>query len=191
MSTPLPTEYYARPALEVARGLLGCLLVREAAEGCTAGRIVETEAYTAAEDPASHAHRGLTRRNAPMWGPPGRGYVYFTYGMHYCLNAVAEPEGSAGAVLIRALEPVEGVDLMRARRGVEDVRLLCSGPARLCRAMEIDVRLNGEPLQGPVLSILPGEPVGEVVTTTRIGVTRGAELPWRFYPAGSRWVSRR
>lgn len=188
---PLTPDYYARPTLEVARDLLGCVLVSESPEGRVAGRIVETEGYVASIDPACHAYRSRTARNEPMWGAPGRAYVYYTYGMHYMLNAVTEPEGIAAAVLIRALEPLEGLDLMAERRGTDKPKLLCSGPARLTQALGIDGRLNATPLQGPCLLILPGVPVGEIVSTTRIGITRGVELPWRYYPAGNPWISRK
>lgn len=188
---PLPPEFYERSTLVVARDLLGCLLISDSPEGRTVGRIVETEGYVASIDPACHAYRGRTRRNEPMWGEPGRAYVYFTYGMHHCLNFVTEPEGTAAAVLIRAVEPVAGLDLMERRRGQNKPKLLCSGPGRLCQAMGIRVDLSGAPLQGPDLWVLPGEDIGEVVTTTRIGVTLGSNFPWRFYPKGSPWISKR
>ncbi len=187
----LPSEYYARPTLEVAQDLLGCLLIHDSPEGRTAGRIVETEGYVARIDPAAHAYRSRTRRNEPMWGPPGHAYVYFTYGMHYCFNVVTEPEGMAAAVLVRALQPLEGLDLKIRRAGVEKPRLLCSGPGRLCQAMGIDTRLTGAPLQGPELRLVPGERPSDIVSTTRIGIRQGQDLPWRYYPAGNPWISRR
>jgi len=188
---PLPTDFYLQPTLEAARQLLGCVLVRRTAEGLTAGRIVEAEAYLG-DDPASHSSRGRTARNAVMFGPPGRAYVYFTYGIHWCMNAVTAPEGVGEAALIRALEPLEGIDLMRRRRGVEEIRLLASGPARLTQALGIDGSLNGVPLESEALAILgPGEPPARIVEAPRVGVREAADRLWRFYDADSRFVSRR
>jgi DNA-3-methyladenine glycosylase len=189
---PLPREFYLHETLVVARQLLGCKVVRRLEEGLVlAGRIVETEAYLG-DDPACHAFRGWTARNAVMFGPPGRAYVYFTYGIHWCLNAVTAPEGTGEAVLIRALEPTLGLEEMRRRRGVRDDRLLTSGPARLTQALAIDGRLNGVPLDGEPLAFLgPPTPPAEIVATGRIGIRHGADLPWRFYDAASAYVSRR
>lgn len=188
---PLPPGFYARPTLEVARDLLGCVLVHNSPEGCTAGRIVETEGYLPEIDPACHAYRGRTRRNEPMWGPPGRAYVYFTYGIHHCMNVVTEPDGVAAAVLIRALEPLVGLDIMSGRRNNRNLKLLCAGPGRLCQAMALESGLSGTSLQGPELLVLPGVPAGDVVSTTRIGISDGKDFPWRYYPAGNRWISKR
>jgi DNA-3-methyladenine glycosylase len=186
----LDRAFYARPTLTVARALLGCVLVSDRPDGRTSGRIVETEGYLGPDDPASHAARLRTGRVTAMWGPPGIAYVYRSYGLHAMLNAVAEPEGATGAVLIRALEPLEGIDLMRRRRGVEPEHLLCAGPGRLCQALGIVLADHGLDLvESDRLRIEPGPPPPAVSAGGRIGVGGGAELPWRFFATGSRYVS--
>ena len=183
-------KFYARPTEEVARGLLGRILVSKVGGRETAGRIVEVEAYVGPDDPACHAcgHR-RTERTEPLYGRPGTAYVYFTYGMHWCLNAVTETKGFPAAVLIRALEPLAGLDLMRRRRGKEP---LCAGPARLCEALGVTGMLNRVSLQRGPLRILEGEPVDErdIVTGPRIGITQAIDWPLRFYLKDSPWVSR-
>jgi DNA-3-methyladenine glycosylase len=177
--------FYDRPVVEVAPDLLGCVV----RHGDTAGVIVETEAYHEIE-PACHAFVGLTARTAPLFGPPGRAYVYRSYGIHALLNAVCEPEGVGAAVLIRALEPLEGLEHMRARRGVDD---LCSGPGKLTQALGVTLAHNTTDLAaGPVTieAPPPGFQDVEIVVGTRIGITKAAELPWRFSVKGSRSVSR-
>ncbi len=187
-------KFYARPTEEVARGLLGRILVSDiGGRGKqTAGRIVEVEAYVGPHDPACHAygHR-RTARTEPLYGPPGTAYVYFTYGMHWCLNAVTETLDFPAAVLIRALEPVAGLETMRRRRGAEP---LCAGPARLCQAMGINGEVNGESLQrGPLRIVAGGGPAprkSEIVVGPRIGITQATEWPLRFYLRDSPFVSR-
>jgi DNA-3-methyladenine glycosylase len=190
---PLPPDFYARPVVEVARELIGCTVLH----GGAAGVIVETEAYHESE-PACHAFVGLTPRTRTLFARPGLAYVYRSYGIHALLNAVCEPEGVGAAVLIRALEPVAGVERMRARRGLVGRRParerdLCSGPGKLTQALGITLAENGGDLaSGPVVIEAPG---GDwhgrpVVAATRIGITRAVELPWRFCVAGSRFVSR-
>jgi DNA-3-methyladenine glycosylase len=179
--------------VSVARRLLGQVVVSELGGRRTAGRIVEVEAYVGPDDPASHAFGARrTPRCEVMYGPPGRAYVYFTYGMHWCLNAVTEGEGFPAAVPIRALEPLEGLDLMRRRRGDVADAVLCAGPARLCQALGITGKENGAPLQTGRLRILgsPGRSRERVLVTSRIGVSAGADLPLRFVVAGSPWASR-
>jgi DNA-3-methyladenine glycosylase len=190
--------FFDRSVHEVARDLIGCRL----AVGLTAGIIVETEAYDAG-DPACHAYIGRTGRNEVLFGPPGHAYVYLSYGIHSLLNAVAEPEGSAAAVLIRALEPTDGIDVMRERRGrnararasATRLRLdqLCSGPGKLTEALGVDLSLNGADLLEPPFELSArGETWNgaQIVTAKRIGITKAANLPWRYCAVGSRFVSR-
>lgn len=180
--------FFDRSVHEVARELIGCTLAVDGA----AGVIVETEAYDAT-DSACHAFIGRTPRNEVLFGPPGRAYVYLSYGIHSLLNAVAEPEGSAAAVLIRALEPTQGLELMCERRGGAGVEELCSGPGKLTRALGVGLELNGAPLAAPPFELRPRSGAwreAEVVNSTRIGITKAAELPWRYSAAGSRFVSR-
>jgi DNA-3-methyladenine glycosylase len=175
--------------VEVARDLIGRILVRESATGPVGGIIVETEAY-GPDDPANHAHRGPRPRNAVMFGPPGFGYVYRIYGMYWCVNAVTRGEGTGEAVLIRALEPTVGIEVMRANRGTEDPKALCSGPGRLCQALGITGADNGcDLMKGPVM--IGGDSAQvDVVETTRIGITKAAHLPWRFCMKESLYLSR-
>jgi DNA-3-methyladenine glycosylase len=184
----LGEAFYARSVHEVARELIGCVV----RHGETAGRIVETESYHM-EEPACHAFAGVTERTRTLYGEPGRAYVYFSYGVHALLNAVAEAEGVGAAVLIRALEPVDGVELMRQRRGLERAEDLCSGPGKLTQALGIGLSLNGSSLlDGPIefLAREPGIRTPRVVAGERIGITKAVELPWRFCDAGSEHVSR-
>ena len=185
---PLAASFYDRPVVEVAGDLIGCVVRR----GSCGGVIVETEAYHDSE-PACHAFVGLTERTSTLFGPPGRAYVYRSYGIHTMLNAVCEPEGVGAAVLIRALEPVEGIEVMRTRRGPLPIRGLCSGPGKLTQALGIEMRHNGGDLErGPVT--ISARPAGgrevEVSIDRRIGITKAVELPWRFCAAGSRFLSR-
>jgi DNA-3-methyladenine glycosylase len=170
---------------DVAPELIGATLLVEG----TGGRVVEVEAYDH-EDPASHGYRGRTERNASMFGPPGRAYVYRSYGIHWCLNLVCESEGVANAVLVRALEPTHGLDEMRARRSLDDPRLLCSGPGKLCQALAVTREHDGLELDRPPFEIRESPERVEVVAGPRVGITRAAELPWRYAEAGSRFVSR-
>jgi DNA-3-methyladenine glycosylase len=184
----LPTGFFERSVHAVARDLVGCTV----ANGETAGVIVETESYHA-DDAACHAFVGLTARNRVLFGPPGQAYVYLSYGVHSLLNFVAKPDGEAAAVLIRALEPVRGIELMRARRGVERLEELCSGPGKLTQALGVGLELNGVSLEhGPirVFGRTAGWSEPAIVTDRRVGITKATELPWRFCAADSRFVSR-
>jgi DNA-3-methyladenine glycosylase len=188
----LPREFYARPTLEVAADLIGKVLMHETASGITSGIIVETEAYIGESDPACHAAPGPTIRNAPLYGPPGIAYVYLNYGIHYLVNAVTEPEGSPAAVLIRALEPLEGQATMRRRRrAVTSIPAsLCRGPGNLSRALGISLKHNRADLTQSALRIEDrGLVKREVVWGPRVGISVGVEHPWRCYAAGSEAVS--
>ncbi len=181
----LPTDFFDRSVHEVAPDLVGVTLLVDGVGGV----IVEVEAYDH-EDPAAHGYRGRTERNASMFGPPGRAYVYRSYGIHWCLNFVCEPEGVASAVLIRALEPTTGLDAMRARRGLDEPRLLCSGPGRLCQALAVTREQDGLRLDRPPFELLPREGDPEIAVGPRVGITQAAERPWRYALAGSKWISR-
>ena len=188
---PLVRSFFARPTLVVARDLIGCVLVHDSNEGRTVGRIVEAEAY-GHDDPGSHANRGLTPRNAPMFEDPGHAYVYFTYGMHFCLNAVAHVPGVPGAVLLRAVEPLDGIELMRRRRGAVRDRDLARGPGRLTQAFGLHRDHNRANLARVPLYVCAGEryPEGAVTAGPRIGLGRTQDgRPWRFLVTGSPWVS--
>jgi DNA-3-methyladenine glycosylase len=196
----LPREFYARPTLEVARDLIGKVLVHDTPAGTTSGVIVEVEAYIGESDPACHAAPGPTTRNAPLYGPPGIAYVYLNYGIHYLVNAVTEPEGSPAAVLIRALDPFEGEERMRRRRARSTGRRasafaradLCRGPGNLTRALGITLRENRLDLtSGPLRIEDRGLPSPAVRWTRRIGITVGVEREWRCYAAANESVSRK
>jgi len=181
----IPRPFFARSVLEVAEELIGATFLVDGA----GGKIVEVEAYHH-EDPAAHGYRGRTERNATMFGPPGHAYVYRSYGIHWCVNFVCEPEGVADAVLIRALEPTHKLSLMRRRRGVEDERRLCSGPGRLCRALAITGAHDGLALDRPPFRLEPRTEKPEIVRGPRVGISRATDLPWRYGLAGSRYLSR-
>lgn len=175
-------------AVVAARSLLGWKLVNRTPDGVTSGYIVETEAYNQ-EDPASHTFRGKRVANAPMFEAAGAIYVYFTYGMHYCVNIVAGPVGKGEAVLIRALQPVDGIDLMRQRRHQDRLEALCSGPAKLVQAMGITKAQSGTKLDRSGLYLEPGFEPSEIVQTTRIGISQAVDQPWRFYVKDNPFVS--
>lgn len=188
----LPARFYERDTEQVARDLLGAILRSATPDGVASGRIVETEAYLGEHDLACHAAAGLTERTKWLYGPPGTAYVYFIYGVHWCFNAVTRSVGSPSAVLIRAVEPVAGIALMRERRGPVRDRELANGPGKLCAALGITGASNGLPLRRSAVEILRGEPVpdAKVAITPRIGITKCADWPLRWLVAGSPWVSR-
>jgi DNA-3-methyladenine glycosylase len=189
---PLEPAFYVRDAEAVARELLGAVLECRTKDGVASGRIVETEAYLGPHDPACHAAAGLTARNRCLFGAPGTAYVYFIYGMHWCVNAVTREEGYGSAVLIRALEPLTGVTLMQARRGVTHARELTNGPAKLCDALGIDRRFDGARLDRGPLRILAATPVAEALVgvSARVGIRKAADWPLRFFEVGNPYVSR-
>ncbi len=194
MLPPLEPSFYQQDILSIARALLGQLLCRDTSAGLTAGMIVETEAYLSRGDPACHAFCGKTDRNAPMFGPSGRAYVYFIYGSHYCFNVVTGRRGAGEAVLVRALEPLYGLDLMEQRRGKGKGRLhITGGPGKLCQALAIDGSFNSHDLRCPPLWIATGTEVGagDVSSSPRIGISRAREKLLRFYIRDNSFVSRR
>jgi len=181
----LTKEFFARSVHEVAPDLIGVTLLVDG----VGGPIVEVEAYDH-EDPAAHGYRGRTERNASMFGPPGHAYVYRSYGIHWCLNLVSEGVGVASAVLLRALEPTHGVEEMKRRRGLEDERLLASGPGRLCQALAVTRAHDGRALDRPPFELLARTREPEVVAGLRVGITRAVDRPWRYALGGSRYLSR-
>ena len=190
----LPRSFYQQPTIEVARQLLGKYLVRKHPDGTTIGRIVESEAYIGPEDKACHASRGRTPRTEIMFGRAGHAYIYLIYGFHYMLNIVTEKEDFPAAVLIRAVEPLEGIQLMQARRRTEKLHNLESGPGKLCEAFAIDRKLNGDDICGKILYVEDrGEPASKIIAAPRIGVDYAGKWklkPWRFLVRGNAFVSR-
>ncbi len=189
----LPVRFFNRPAEVVARELLGAVVVSRVGGLLTAGRIVETEAYLGFCDPASHGYRHRRNdRNAALFDPPGTWYIYLSYGMHWCANLVCEEAGRASAVLLRALEPLDGLDVMRARRGTTNPRMLCSGPGRLCQALGMTRDVDGLPMRRSPITLVSGSAIAEPDTeaTPRIGITKAADWPLRYALAGSPWTSR-
>ena len=185
MPRSLRRSFFARDVHAVARELVGATMLFKG----VGGRIVEVEAYHHTE-PAAHSYNGQTARNAVMFGPPGYAYVYRSYGIHWCVNFVCEEEGSASAVLIRAIEPTEGIAAMRRRRGLKDERLLCSGPGRVCEALGITSAQNGLALDKPPFSVSPRLDHVTIATGPRIGITKAVDLPWRYGLQGSRFLSK-
>jgi len=194
LTARVPRRFYARPTVEVARDLLGKIIVRRIDGVDLAGRIVEVEAYLGGEDQAAHSYAGLTDRTRVIYGPPGHAYVYFIYGMYYCLNVVAEPQGKPGAVLVRALEPVAGIEAMRERRPrAKRLRDLASGPGKLTRALGVTLADYGADLTRGDLTVrdAPAVAPADIVVSPRIGITKSADLPLRFHIRDNEHVSRR
>lgn len=193
----LTRDFYLQDTVRVAKTLLGKLISCQTTQGLAVGRIVETEAYLGKADPASHSFRGLTPRNQAMFGLGGHAYIYFTYGMHFCFNVVTKPKGEAEAVLIRALEPIQGLDLMAQRRGLNNPKNLCSGPAKLVQALGITKQMNGSSLITGSIKIHTEDdfnqtkPDFKIVATTRIGITQAADKKLRFYVKNSPFVSKK
>jgi DNA-3-methyladenine glycosylase len=185
LGKPLPRSFFGRSVHEVAPELIGATLLVDGVGGI----IVEVEAYHHTE-PAAHSHRGPTPRNMVMFGPPGFAYVYRSYGIHWCVNFVCEKNGSAAAVLIRALQPTHGIPAMRRRRGLHDERLLCSGPGKLCQALSVSIAHNALALDAPPIAVHQRTAELEVVTGVRIGITKAADLPWRYGLKGSKFLSK-
>ncbi|HZK25787.1 MAG TPA: DNA-3-methyladenine glycosylase [Oscillospiraceae bacterium] len=188
----LENNFFHRPTEDVARALLGKVLVHQGTAGVTAGRIVEVEAYLYRNDAACHAARKQTIRNRPMFGPPGTAYVYLIYGLHYCFNVVTGLEGEGEAVLVRALEPLAGLNIMAERRGTAVTKKMAAGPGNLCRALAITKAHNGHNLNRPPLYLADDDfVVSELVTTTRVGINVATDLPLRFYIANNPFISRK
>jgi len=191
----LPVAFYSRPTLQILEEIIGKVLIRKSKDGLASGIIVEAEAYRGQDDPASFASRGRTKRSEMLYGPPARAFVYLTYGMHHLFNVVTEQEGFPAAVLIRALEPLEGLALMQKRRRTDDVLNLCSGPAKLCQALDIDLSLNGASLSSPRSPLIlvgrtdEDEKEKDLVWRPRIGIREGRDRLWRVYRKGSPFVS--
>lgn len=188
----LNQDFYLKPTLEVARELLGKIIVRRLGDKILAGKIVETEAYIGEKDPACHAYGGITPRNKIMYLPGGHAYVYFTYGMHYCFNVVTEREGFPAAVLIRAVEPIVGIEIMKKFRKTSDIYNLTNGPAKFCQAFQIDKKLNGASLLDDEIFIISptNDEKFKILKTPRIGIKRGLDKKWRFLIAGNPFVSK-
>jgi DNA-3-methyladenine glycosylase len=188
----LDESFFDKKVVDLAKDLLGCELVHKSSDGLTAGIIVETEAYHQTDE-ASHSYRGNTSRTAAMFGPPGRAYIYFTYGMHWCFNITAEDEGTGAGVLIRALEPTQGIELMSKRRGGKTLRELCSGPSKLVQAMGISRSDYGKPVFNREFRLKPRSeaPSLSIRSGPRIGISKAKDKPWRFWLKDNEFVSRK